>query len=234
MIPKIIPVSFDSAWCDPTENVLRMRKVIEREMKSHPDLPVVFVFPELTLHGFVLRKPELSALSGDDKALVAISKTAMEFHCSIVAGGIEENLENPEKPYNALWCWNEQGKVIAHYRKNNLFIQGKPSEKDLYTPGNEISTCEVGGLKTGFAICYDIRFPELFERYKKENVELMILPACWVDGPDKENQLRELSRERAIQTGATFVTVNRAGSDENFSYTGSQYIFDPQGQAKLL
>lgn len=223
---KVIPVRFDSKWADPAENIKRIKNVIEDHPSPRNSL---FVFPELTLHGFVLESPGKLAIHSNSVFHKQLSELSRKYQCHLIVGGIERNVEDELRPFNTIWCWNSNGKVIARYRKNNLFTQGTPSEKDLFSPGRESVMVDWDGTKVGLGICFDIRFSELFDNYKGK-VDYVVLPACWVDGPDKENQLKTLSRERAIQTGATFVTSNRFGSDQNFSYSGSNYIFDKSGK----
>ncbi|MCM0607302.1 MAG: carbon-nitrogen hydrolase family protein [Xanthomonadaceae bacterium] len=223
---KFVPVSMDSTWGDAADNVKKIKNIIEDTPTTRN---AVFVFPELTLHGFVLENPGRYAICSTSIFHKQLSELARSHQCFLIIGGIEKNLENSDRPFNTTWVWNSSGKIIARYRKNNLFTQGSPSEKDLYSPGRETVIVDMDGSRVGLAICFDIRFPELFKLYEGKT-DVVVLPACWVDGPDKENQLRDLSIERAKQTKATFVTVNRSGKDKNFSYSGTHYIVNPSGK----
>lgn len=223
---RIVPVPMDSTWADPADNLKKIKTFIEDQPTTRDTL---YVFPELTLHGFVLESPGKHGISSTSIFHKQLSELARSHQCYLVVGGIERNTEDLEKPFNTVWVWNSSGKMVARYRKINLFTQGSPAEKDLYTPGKETVIADLDGMRVGVAICFDIRFPELFDQYKGKT-DYIVLPACWVDGPDKENQLRSLSIERAKQTGATFITSNRLGKDKNFSYSGSSYVFDAKGK----
>jgi len=228
---RIIPVSMDSKWADAEANC----QAIESRIKSDEIAEgSVFVFPELTLTGFVLDEPEKSALALDAEVIQKIKALAKAQKCAIVFGFIEQNLSQPTRPYNALLMVGPEGQVLAHYRKNHLFTLGQPCEAYLYSPGPSLVVTEFQGWRLGFAICFDLRFPEMYQHYRKMGVEAIILPACWVDGPHKEYQFKTLSSAQAILSHAYFVSVNRSGEDKSFKYSGSHYAFASTGESLTL
>lgn len=234
---KIIPVSLDIEWRNAEANAKKIHDHVEGFFKKNATIDptsCVFVFPELTLHGFVLLNPDSLAIEWTDPVLLDLQKCARTYRCNLVVGGIEENIADPKKPYNALWTIDSEGKILSHYRKQNLFTQGNPSEADLYQAGSSVTVAEIQGWKLGFGICFDLRFPEVFQHYRRMGVDATILPACWVDGPTKEDQFQVLSAGQAVLSQAYFISVNRAGEDPHFKYTGSHYAFAPTGQPVSL
>lgn len=75
--------------------------------------------------------------------------------------------------YNTCTVWNPEGKLVAKYRKMHLFDIDIPNgitfkESDVLRCGDNLSIFEIGHIKVGLGICYDLRFPELAKLYRQE------------------------------------------------------------------
>jgi omega-amidase len=151
---------------------------------------------------------------------------AREFQTAIVFGF-------PEKqngaPWNTLIFVDPTGRELGDYQKIHLFTAGSPSEHSTYEAGTSGVMIEFQGWKIAFGICFDLRFPQLFQAYARENVDLVILPACWVGGPGKSHQFQTLSAAHAIAGQYYFLSVNRSGSDPHFPYEGEALLYNPRG-----
>jgi predicted amidohydrolase len=111
------------------------------------------------------------------------------------------------------------------YHKNHLFPASK--EPELYAPGKGLVTFELDGWKCGMSTCFDIRFPRLFEAYKKAGVECMFSGFNWVKGRNKPAIMEHLVKARAHENQFFFVAVDRTGEDPNTSYYGTSIITNP-------
>ena len=80
----------------------------------------------------------------------------------------------------------------------------------------------------GLAICYDLRFPELFRRYALEGARLLILPAAWPH--PRRMHWRTLLRSRAIENQWFVAACNRVGTTEDVSFFGASAVIDPWGR----
>lgn len=87
---------------------------------------------------------------------------------------------------------------------------------------------DIDGIKTGFSICYDLRFPELYRFYGKEKGEILINIANWPI--TRIEHWRTLLKARAIENQAFVVGVNRTGKDPQLQYNGCSSIFNPMGE----
>jgi len=220
----------DLAWKDPAENIRRMSTEIRSRLAAHPGVDprsLLFVFPELTLTGFVTGDPRTSALSRDSREVQAVLALARELGTAIVFGFPEPA---GDRVRNTLLFAGPGGDVVASFQKLHLFTQGKPSEAETYECGDQPVMTEYRGWKLGFGVCFDLRFPELFQNYAAQDVELIVLPACWVGGPTKSDQFQTLSRAHAILCRSFFAAVNRTGRDPNFSYEGEALVYGPRGE----
>jgi predicted amidohydrolase len=117
-----------------------------------------------------------------------------------------------------------KGKIVAEYRKMHPF----QSEKDVFAGGESLVIVEVGGIKVGFGICYDLRFPELFRGLALNGAEIVLIPAAW---PDPRSQHWDtLVRARAIENQLYVAATNRMGwAFDKKTYFGHSQIVDPYG-----
>ncbi len=112
------------------------------------------------------------------------------------------------------------------YSKIHLFDAYGYRESNYFLPGGRLSKeIVVNGFRIRVAICFDIRFPELFRSYALEGADLVVIHSGWVRGPLKEDMLEFLGRSRAHENTYWVVIANRYGD----RYTGRSMVIDPFG-----
>lgn len=150
------------------------------------------------------------------------------------AGSLVERTEMPGKYGNTSVVFNPQGAIIATYRKIHLFdieIPGRVSakESDSVAPGDTIVTCEIDGVTFGLAICYDLRFPELFRLLALRGAEVLCNPAAFTAYTGKDHW-EVLLRARAIENQAWMLAAAQWGPHEpNAVCYGRSMAIDPWG-----
>lgn len=93
-------------------------------------------------------------------------------------------------------------------------------------PGQQIPpVIEVAGLRVGLMTCYDLRFPELALSLALNGAQLLVLPAAWVKGPQKEHHWATLLAARALDTTCYIVAAGECGTRN----IGLSRIVDPLG-----
>jgi deaminated glutathione amidase len=144
-----------------------------------------------------------------------------------------------DKLFNTTVVFGPDGEEIARYRKIHLFDIVAPDgtgyrESNTYGAGDEVVTCEVDGLKLGLAICYDVRFPELFLALRRSGAEVVFLPAAFTLQTGKDHW-ETLIRARAIETQCWFAAaatwgqhLEGAKNEPRFTY-GHSLVCDPWG-----
>ena len=143
-----------------------------------------------------------------------------------------------DKIYNTSLVFSPAGVELARYRKIHLFDITTPDgqgykESATYGAGEKLVTCEIGALKIGLAICYDLRFPELFLGLRRKDVDLIVLPAAFTLQTGKDHW-EVLLRARAIETQCWFAAPACTGAytegsgETRFTY-GHSLIADPWG-----
>ncbi|HHT9133714.1 MAG TPA: carbon-nitrogen hydrolase family protein [Candidatus Avalokitesvara rifleensis] len=138
------------------------------------------------------------------------------------------------KGFNTSVMIGPRGDILGIYRKVHLFdvdiperVHYKESERIL--PGNEIVVVNVDGWVVGLAICYDLRFPELFCALTSKGAELVLIPSAFAAHTGKDHW-EILLRARAIENQVFIVAPNRFGAcPNNMATYGRSMVVDPWG-----
>ena len=142
--------------------------------------------------------------------------------------------------YNTTLIFNPQGEMVTTYRKINLFDfvaqDGTVyAESDVYGAGQHLITYEAHGLTFGCAICYDLRFPDLFMAYARAGVDVIIVPACFTLNTTRDHW-EKLMVARAIDTQCYIVGCNQFGAlaDGTRPTGGRSCVIDPWGTIQSM
>lgn len=167
------------------------------------------------------------------------AELARACEATLVAGTIREPAG--ERAYNACFVYGPDGVQRAHYRKLHLFdvdVPGGPVEResDLILPGDQGPV--VADLPplgpTGVAICYDLRFPELFRALLDRGARTFVLPSSFALGTGKDHWLC-LIRARAIENQCFVIAPNQTGVKRgNRARFGNSCVVDPWGKVLAL
>jgi predicted amidohydrolase len=171
------------------------------------------------------------ALEGE--TLSWASSLGRELGVWLVAGSIVERLEGEEKLRNTSVLLSPSGEVDAVYRKFHMFdveVAGITYwESETEAPGAEIEVGDAGGLMLGLAICYDLRFPELFRILALRGARAVARPSAFTLHTGKYHW-EVLVRARAIENQVFMVAAGQIGKHPpgHESY-GRSMIVDPWG-----
>ena len=141
-----------------------------------------------------------------------------------------------KRVYNTSFVFGRDGQKLGKYRKTHPFnlmdASGKPlyCESDGFLSGDHLVTLEVEGYNVGLAICYDLRFPRLFERLAKDKpLDVILLPSAFTTQTGMDHW-EVLIRARAIEQQAYVYASNQVGeSAPGKSCYGHSMIVDPWG-----
>ncbi|MCP4684646.1 MAG: hypothetical protein GY867_04270 [bacterium] len=111
------------------------------------------------------------------------------------------------------------------YHKINLFPP--MNEPGIYAPGQHPGIWETDFGRIGAAICYDLRFPEIFKNLVARKVDLIFVPAAFPKA--RINDWRELLIERARESRCRIVGINAVGDDGTNVFGGTTMVVDPEG-----
>src|SRR5690554_658019 len=132
--------------------------------------------------------------------------------------------------------FNNQGDEVARYDKIHLFdavvddAHGQYRESDSFEPGRQVVTVETPAGRLGLAICYDLRFPELFRALREQGADWVCLPSAftWQTG---DAHWHALIRARAIENQVWVVAAGQGGQNSERRKTyGHSLVCDPWGE----
>jgi omega-amidase len=214
---KIGLIQYSPKWEDKKVNKEKITSLLKEE-NGDVDL---LIFPEMTLTGFTMQ-PDNYAEEIEGESFAYFSSLAEKFECDVIAGIIENR---SGKYFNTLIHIEKSGKLKNHYHKIHPFSFS--SEDKHFSAGDKPVITGIDNWRIGLSICYDLRFPELYRFYAKENVHLIIIIANWPD--TRIEHWRTLLKARAIENQCYVVGVNRVGKDPKLNYTGFSCVYDPMG-----
>ena len=190
--------------------------------------------------------PEVWTFLGEDDGARAAAETipgptidrladrARRHRIYIHGGSIIEQTPGDPRLSNTTVVLDPDGDIIARYRKIHLFdviLDGVATyrESALVSPGDEIVTVAIDGAQVGLAICYDLRFPELFRLLALRGAEVIVLPAAFTMTTGKDHW-EVLIRARAIENGVFMIAPAQFGQylPGKWCY-GRSLIVDPWG-----
>lgn len=121
----------------------------------------------------------------------------------------------------------DRGRVLAVYRKIHLFDAFGYRESSVFKPGSEPAVARLENFTVGLAVCFDLRFPELFRAMARAGVDLFLVPSAWYRGPYKAEQWKGLTSARAHENLAYLVAADQAGD----RFIGHSVVVNPWGHA---
>jgi predicted amidohydrolase len=226
-----------------SDNIAQARSLIQNAVEQ--DRPDIISLPEVwsslggdratrTANAEVL--PAKGSNEPGGEAYEFLREAARAAHVHVHGGSIIE--QGPEKLFNTTVVFNPDGAEIARYRKMHLFDITAPDgtgyrESSSYGAGEEVVTFQANGVQVGCAICYDIRFPDLFWKLREHGAELIFLPSAFTLATGKDHW-EALIRGRAIETQCWFAAPATWGKhlegkgEPRFTY-GHSLVANPWG-----
>ena len=162
---------------------------------------------------------------------------AIKHRMFVHAGSIMEKIDGKDSIHNTSVVFNREGEEIARYRKIHLFDVMTPDgtayrESATVAGGDKVVTYDCEGVTVGCSICYDLRFPDLFQALAEKGAEIIALPAAFTMQTGKDHW-EVLLRARAIET-ETYVCASAqtgsftVGNEQRHTY-GHSLVADPWG-----
>ncbi len=153
----------------------------------------------------------------------------------IFAGSMPIASEDPQRPYGRCLIFNSEGECVTHYDKIHLFDVDVGDNIGSYfeSKGTQAGThpviCETPWGKVGLAICYDLRFPELFRYYAQNEVDFFVIPSAFTEKTGAAHW-ELLLRARAVENQCFVLAPAQGGLHENGRQTwGHSMVVHPWG-----
>jgi omega-amidase len=207
---------------DPEANLSKAREFSRRAKDARAEL---IIFPEMTDTGYSMPVIQKHGSHWKTGFVPGLQQIASKLSIAIVCGVSELG---GSVIYNSQVLVDAKGDIVAKYRKTHLYAVEPVEEQTCFAPGNSFADFELDGLRFGFSICYDLRFPELYRKLVIEkNVDAFVISSAW-PFPRVEHW-RVLAKARAIENQAYVIASNRVGKDDELWFCGNSAIIDPRG-----
>ena len=181
------------------------------------------------------QKLAIAETDGEGPVQDWLARTARELGMWIVAGTLPIRIPGESRVAAACLVVNAQGERVARYDKIHLFdvdvddATGSYRESATMSPGHQPVVVDTPVGRMGLAICYDVRFPELFRQLSATGAEVFVLPAAFTV-PTGRAHWDVLLRARAIENLCYLLAPAQTGLHANGRETwGHSMIIDPWG-----
>ncbi len=219
---------------NPVENFENAKALIEQ---AHQGGARLVVLPEMfACIGVVNQVMLAETYFSKDKIEHTIGVWAKEYNLYIVAGSVPYISPCSDKVFSACFVFSPEGEIVSQYNKIHLFDvsvddeKGSYKESNTFLAGDSEVIAEIDDQKLGLSICYDLRFPELFQAYQKAGCGLITVPSAFTYQTGKQHW-EILLRARAIETQSFVLAANQSGTHEDGRKTwGHSMIVSPQGE----
>lgn len=164
----------------------------------------------------------------------ALSKIAQKNKIWVIGGTLPLKTSDKNKVTSSCLVWNDRGEPVGRYDKIHLFDVMVDEdeiykESDLVQAGNKIEVLATPFGKIGIAICYDLRFPELFRVMMLKGADIIVLPSAFTNITGMVHW-ESLLKARAIENLCYVVAPGQVGMRRNQKKThGHSIIIDPWG-----
>lgn len=184
--------------------------------------------------------PSLAEVAGDTSARFQsfLSKLAMQHDIWLVGGSIPVRPSRPDdnpRVFSTCLVYGPDGELAARYDKLHLFdvditdAQGRYRESDRFRYGDSVVTFDTPFGRVGIAVCYDLRFPELFRALTEDGAEIIVLPSAFTRLTGQAHW-EILVRARAIENTCFVLAAGQGGRHDARRETyGHSMVVDPWG-----
>ncbi|HPO58998.1 MAG TPA: carbon-nitrogen family hydrolase [Anaerolineaceae bacterium] len=206
---------------EPDRNVERVKQLVDQAAGEGSGL---ILLPELWSTGFDLENKARHAAFNRD-LLPEIQRWADDH--SLYIGG-SYLLERDGAFYNQ-FVLTGPGGFRCDYAKIHLFRL--MHEEQHFAAGDRLALARLPRITTGLAVCYDLRFPEMFRQLAVKGAELILLSGEW---PERRiEHWQALVKARAIENQVFFAAVNTTGMVGGTDFGGQSSLISPWGKTVL-
>jgi omega-amidase len=205
----------------PDRNEATARSLAAQAAAQGADL---LVLPELWLTGYDLERAIDCAAPLDAGPFALMARLAQRHRLYVLGTSLESNPKGA--PFNTATLYGPDGNLVGSYHKVHLFPP--MGETECMTAGDLSPTFDLPWGRTALAICYDLRFPELWRCYANAGAQLVLIPAEWP--VRRVEHWRLLLQARAVENQFFVAGCNRAGADRDGVFAGHSVVVDPWGR----
>ncbi len=220
-----------NATADKAVNVRRARDFVRRAAGGGAQF---ILLPEVFTYRGRLGDTDniVEKVPGETTELFAAEARSLGVH--ILLGSVYERSRDPRRPYNTSVLIDPKGAIKAKYRKIHLFEakigSKRVREADQFSAGAKPVTARIGPFRAGLSICFDLRFGSLYNKYRRDGANLLLVPSAFTEETGRAHWVT-LLRARAIEHFCYVLAPNQIGRDHRgIRYYGHSVIISPWGE----
>jgi predicted amidohydrolase len=211
-------IQFNIALGEVDTNLKKAVQGITRVREKDARLAVL---PEMWSTGYDYKR--LPVLAEETPRVVETLKGITSDLGMVVVGSLPEKVG--KIVYNTAFVV-DQGQVAGSYRKLHLF--SAMGEDRFLGAGDRSQVIPTSVGRLGIAVCYDLRFPELFRKLALDGAEIICIPAEWPK--PRQEHWRTLMRARAIENQLFVAAANCCGRQGKLDFFGMSLLISPWGK----
>lgn len=230
--PYVVAALQMDSGAEKSDNLAQAEAMIVEAAQAGAQLVVL---PELFPYLGHLSELREHAETMDGKVLQTMRGLAIQHQLVLCAGSVAiAASDDPTKVVNRSILFGPHGQVLATYDKIHCFDINLPDvkvvESDYVRAGSHLSVAATPLGHIGQAICYDLRFPEIFRRLTEDGMQICVLPAAFTDKTGQAHW-EVLARARAIENQIYVVAADQCGMyGDSIRCHGNSLIIDPWGK----
>jgi predicted amidohydrolase len=213
---------------DKKANLSKAEHFIREAGRNKAD---IIALPEMFNWMGPFGKTRESAEDENGPSIKMLKNLAKEYKCIIVGGSILEKNGN-KLPFNTTFLFGRRGEILSKYSKMHLFDYETSNymESEAMTPGKNLAAAKISFGKIGFAICNDLRYPEMFRRLTLAGCVIIFNSSAFTELTGKEHW-HSLNRVRAFENQLFIVSTNQSGKNaDGVKFYGHSIVVDPWGR----
>lgn len=205
-------------WENKNFNLNSSKSIFKKAKEYNIEL---LLFPEMSFTGFSMNIESLREYN--EESIKYISSLCKAFEINAGFGYIHGDPSIPKAKNNYVII-NSKGELLCNYTKIHPFSIGL--EDKYFQGGEDLVFAEIKNMIICPLICYDLRFPEIFQIASKK-CDLITVAANWP--ASRKNHWLTLLKSRAIENQCYIAGINRVGIGNKINYSGNSMIIDPLG-----
>ncbi|WP_445375650.1 deaminated glutathione amidase [Photorhabdus tasmaniensis] len=219
------------------ENIKHNLAQIEQQIKPLPDTIKLVMTPEnALLFANAASYRHHAEQQGKGPLQQAVSEIARRYGVWLLIGSMPLiSRENPERITSSSLLFDDQGEIRARYDKIHMFDvniddeHGSYNESSIFQRGERITVVDTPVGRLGMTICYDLRFPGLFQALREQGAELISVPAAFTRLTGRAHW-EPLLRARAIENQCILLAPAQVGVHGTRQTWGHSMVVDGWGK----
>ncbi|MCM1273652.1 MAG: carbon-nitrogen family hydrolase [Clostridium sp.] len=220
---RIALAQMHTVWEDKEKNTDKLLYILDEIKDKNVQL---LLCPEMTFTGFSMNTDQTA--ESEFETVNKMKELSKRCGIAIGFGWVKKGADADELCENHYTIVSDKGEILLDYAKLHPFSYS--GEDKYFKGGDKLCVCSLGELCIGASVCYDLRFPEIYQLMSGE-ADFIVVPANW---PAKRSDAWSvLLQARAIENQCYIAGINCKGIINGTVYSGNSAMISPEGKTLL-